>query len=62
MFLKFGAPLSKNGVRYTDVLDRITEQEAEVKNFIIELEELYQKQYEEDPSGFRMHLVCDIFF
>lgn len=57
MFLKIGAPLEINGVRYNDRQDRVDEQNIFVEKFMNGIRDNMQVKYEEDPTGFRMFIM-----
>ena len=57
MFLKLGAPLEVNGIRYIDNVDRIEEQNAFVETFLKDIKDNIMSSFDDDPTGFRMYII-----
>jgi len=62
MFIRIGAPLEANGVRYKDKMDRIDEQDAFVESFLVEIRDNMMYKFEDDPTGFRMYMINQLLF
>ena len=54
-FIKLGAPLEIDGIRFSDKNDRNVEQDGYIKTFVNQINEELAEKYE-DESGFRFHL------
>ena len=62
MFIKLGAPLEFNGVRYLNKMDRIEEQDAYVLDFYNDIIDNMKEKYKEDKTGFKIYQINQLVF
>ena len=62
LFIKLGAPLEVNGIRYKDKMDRIEEQDAIIESFLVDIRENTVAKFKDDPTGFRVYIINQLLF